>query len=46
MRPKDAEGLANSEDSDQTARSALFAQSCLSENLGSLQGGGGVILKF
>ena len=36
MHPKDAEGIANSVDPDQTAsRSALFAQTCLSENLGS-----------
>ena len=42
--PKDAEGIANSVDPDQTAPlgalwsgSALFAQACLSENLGSLQ---------
>ena len=41
---KDANGIANSEDSDQTAPlkavcsgSALFAQTCLSENFGSLQ---------
>ena len=37
---KDANGMANSEDPDQTAplgsRSALFAQNCLSKNLGSL----------
>ena len=40
----DANGIANSEDPDQTAPlgavgsgSALFAQTCLSENLGSLQ---------
>ena len=32
-----ANGKANSEDTDQTApRSALFAQTCLSQNLGSL----------
>ena len=44
MSPKDAEGIANSVDPDQTAPleavwswSALFAQTCLSENLGSLQ---------
>ena len=37
MSPKDAEGIANSVDPDQTAGSALFAQTCLSENLGSLQ---------
>ena len=44
MHPKDADGIANSEDPDQTAPlgavwsgSALFAQICLSENLGSLQ---------
>ena len=41
MHPKDAEGIANSVDPDQTAPlgevwsgSALFAQTCLSENLG------------
>ena len=41
---KDANGIANSEDPDQTAPlgavlsgSALFAQTCLSENLGSLR---------
>ena len=42
---KDANGMANSEDPDQTAPSsliwvsgsALFAQTCLSENLGSLR---------
>ena len=35
---KDANGIANSEDPDQTAPrsgTALFAQTCLSENLGS-----------
>ena len=39
MRPKDAEGIANSVDPDQTAPlgSALFAQAYVSENLGSLQ---------
>ena len=43
MHPKDAEGIiANSADPDQTAPlvwsgSALFAQTCLSENLGVLQ---------
>ena len=44
MHPKDAEGIANSVDPDQTAPlgavwsgSALFAQACLSENLGSLR---------
>ena len=44
MHPKDAEGIANSVDADQTAPvgtvwsgSALFAQTCLSENLGKLQ---------
>ena len=42
MHPKDAEGIANSVDRDQTALeavwsgSALFAQTYLSENLGSL----------
>ena len=42
--PKDAEGIANSVDPDQTAPlgvvwsgSALFAQACLSENLGKLR---------
>ena len=44
MHPKDAEGIANSVDPDQTAPlgavwsgSALFAQTCLSENLGTLR---------
>ena len=47
MHPKGAEGIANSVDPDQTALtaplgavwygSALFAQTCLSENLGKLQ---------
>ena len=44
MSPNDAEGMANSVDPDQTAPlgavwsgSALFAQACLSENLGSLR---------
>ena len=42
MRPKCVEGMSNSVDPDQTAPSAvwsgftLFAQICLSENLGSL----------
>ena len=36
MHPKDAEGIANSVDPDQTG-SALFAQTCLSKNLGKLQ---------
>ena len=43
MGPKDTDGMANSVDPDQTAplgavwsRSTLFAQTCLSENLGSL----------
>ena len=43
MHPKDAEGIANSVDPDQTAPlgavwsgSALFVQTCLSENLGKL----------
>ena len=36
MYPKDAEGIANSVDPDQTG-SALFAQTCLSKNLGTLQ---------
>ena len=42
MRAKDADGMANSVDPDQTAPlgavwsgSTLFAQACLSENLGS-----------
>ena len=34
--PKDADRMANSEDPDQTARSALFTQTCLSKNFGSL----------
>ena len=36
MHPKDTEGIANNVDADQTATlpgSALFAQTCLSENL-------------
>ena len=44
MHPKDAEGIANSVDPDQTAPlgavwsgSALFAQACLSENLETLR---------
>ena len=40
MRPKDTEGIANSVDPDQTevwSGSALFAQTYLSENLGSLR---------
>ena len=44
MHPKDAEGIANSVDPDQTAPvgavwsgSALFAKTCLSENLGKLR---------
>ena len=44
MHPKDAEGITNSVDPDQTAPlgavwsgSALFAQICLSENLGTLR---------
>ena len=39
MHPKDADGIANSVDPDQTAPlgSALFAQTCLSENLGKLR---------
>ena len=44
MHLKDAEGIANSVDPDQTAplgavwsRSALFAKTCLSENLGNLR---------
>ena len=37
MHPKDAEGIANSVDPDQTAGSALFAKTCLSENLGKLR---------
>ena len=44
MSPKDADGMANSVDPDQTAPlgavrsgSALFAQGDLSENLGSLR---------
>ena len=34
MHPKDAEGIANSVDPDQTA--PLFAQTYLSKNLGTL----------
>ena len=41
FRQKDANGIANSEDPDQTAPlgsgSALFIQTCLSKNLGSLR---------
>ena len=46
MQPKDVEGIAKIVDPDQTAPlgagavwsgSALFAQTCLSENLGSLR---------
>ena len=44
MSPNDADRMANSVDPDQTAPlgavwsgSALFAQACLSENLGSLR---------
>ena len=44
MSPNDADGMANSVDPDQTAPlgavwsgSALFAKTCLSENLGKLQ---------
>ena len=40
MDPKDAEGIANSVDPDKTAPeqsgSVLFAQTCLSQNLGAL----------
>ena len=40
MHPKGADGMANSVDPDQNApvwfASALVAQTCLSENLGSL----------
>ena len=34
MSPNDGDGMANSVDPDQTA---LFAQACLSKNLGSLR---------
>ena len=41
MSPKDADGIADSVDPDQIvplwSGSALFAQACLSENLGSLR---------
>ena len=44
MNPKDAEGIANSVEPDQIAplgaiwsESSLFAQTCLSENLGKLR---------
>ena len=44
MSPNDADGMANSEDPDQIAPlgavwsgSTLFAQTCLSENLGKLR---------
>ena len=36
MHPKDADGMANTVDPDQTAP-ILFAQAYLSENLGSLR---------
>ena len=42
MSPNDADGMANSVDPDQRAvwsGSALFAQTCLSKNLGSLRFG-------
>ena len=44
MSPNDADGMASSVDSDQTARSgsALFAQAYLSENLGLLRYPGSV----
>ena len=43
MHPKDADGMANSADPDQTAPSSsliwvsLFVETCLAENLGSLR---------
>ena len=37
FRQKDAYGIANSEDPDQTAGSSLVAKACLTENLGPLQ---------
>ena len=44
MHPKQTEGIANSVDPDKTvplgavwSGSALFAQTCLSENLGTLR---------
>ena len=38
IHPKDADAIANSVDPDQTTPgSTLFAQTCLSENLESLQ---------
>ena len=44
MSPKDVDGIANSVDPDQTAPlgavwsgSTLFAQTCVSEHLGTLQ---------
>ena len=42
MSPNDADGMANSADPDQTvgavwSGSALFAQTCLSENVGKLR---------
>ena len=46
---KDANEKANSEDPDQTdprGVSALFAQTYISENLGSDYGGGGGILRI
>ena len=52
MSPKDVDGIANSEDPDQTAPrgavwsgSALFEQTYLSQNLGSLRHHNWVILK-
>ena len=35
MCPNDADGMANSADPDQTA--TLFAQTCMSKNLGTLR---------
>ena len=37
LGPKDVDRIANSVDSDQTATLGLFAQTCLSENLGKLR---------
>ena len=43
MRLKDADGLANSVDPDQTSGSTLFAQAYLSESLGSWCGNLGFV---
>ena len=49
MHPKDAEGIANSVEPDQTAPrsgSAPFAQTCLSENLGKLRYNTSILAAF